>query len=87
MNEHSELPFMNAKDMQGMPPFMAMAMWPWMMASFMMANAMSFWTLAARGNMGNDWALADSLDNTEDAPAEELLPHEHLTPQKFKGKH
>ena len=30
---------MNAKDMQGMPPFMAMAMWPWMIAGYMMANA------------------------------------------------
>ncbi len=87
MNEHSELPFMNTKDVAGMPPYMMFAMWPWMMAGYMMANAMSFWSLAARGNMAGNWALADSLDNTDDAPAEELLQHEHLHPQKFKGKH
>ncbi len=83
MNEHPELPFMNAKDMGAVSPLMAWAMMPWMMSSMMMANAMSFWMLAARGTYGHSWPVADSFDHDADAPAEELMPHEHAHTNKF----
>ncbi|MDE2384172.1 MAG: hypothetical protein KGO53_06095 [Alphaproteobacteria bacterium] len=86
MNEHSELPFMNTKDMQNLPPFMMFAMWPWLMASTMMAQTMSFWTMAARGGLGKSWPLGDSFDHINDAPAEDLMEHEHVAPEKFTAK-
>ena len=89
MNEHSELPFMNAKNLEGTPSFMAWAMMPWMISGMMMNSAMTFWMAAARGGLGKSWPLGDSLDHVGDAPAEELIPHEHVATQKFKpkGKH
>ena len=92
MNNNFELPFANTKDMPGLSPFTTMAMLPWMMTSvmtnMMMANAMTFWTMAARGSVDKSWPLGDSFDHVDDAPAEELLEHEHLAPAKFrKGKH
>ena len=91
MNTNFELPFANTKDMQGLSPFVTMAMLPWMMTSMMtnmmMANAMTFWTMAARGNLDRSWPMGDSFDHVDDAPAEELLEHEHIAPTKFhKGK-
>ncbi len=82
MNEHSELPYMNANTMQGVPPHMMFAMWPQMIA-----NSMRFWTLAARRNITGNWVLADSFDKIDDYPAEELLENEHLHAAKFKGTH
>ena len=88
MNNNFELPFANAKDMPGLSPFISMAMLPWMMTSMMtnmiMANAMTFWTMAARGNLDKSWPMGDSFDHVNDAPAEELLEHEHIAPAKFK---
>jgi len=84
MNNNFELPFVNAKDMAGLPPFMAFSMWPWLIAGAMMANSMSFWTMMARGGVGPTWPFADSLDHSGDAPAEELMEHEHKPQTAFK---
>jgi hypothetical protein len=83
MNERSELPFVNAKELSAMSPLMALAMMPWVMSGMMMANAMSFWVLAARRTYGTTWPMADSFDHVGDAPAEELMPHEHMHADNF----
>ena len=92
MNNNFELPFANAKVTADFTPLMTMAMLPWvmtsMMTNMMMANAMTFWTMAARGNPDRSWPMGDSFDHVDDAPAEELLEHEHVAHEKFnKGAH
>ncbi len=80
------IPFSMPGNFEGVPPFMAMAFMPWMVAGAMMSQGIAFWSSIMQANFGATWPVGDALDQSSNAPAEELIEEDFKPAKAFKGK-